>query len=89
MKIVKENGIYHFFNKVEIDTELEAKNYTLAWDAKNNPYIRDENAFELPKKLYDVDREFIDQVLTSAKVIPRNIGICLKGYKGQGGKLFY
>lgn len=83
MKIVKSNGQYSIYNKIEINDLLEPKVYVLK-NFKGQVWLEDTNNFVFPKKLYDVDQDFRKIVLKSYKNSEGNTGVLLKGYKGQG-----
>lgn len=84
MKIVKSNGIYSIYNKIEIKDLLEPRVYVLKSSPKGQVWLEDTNNFVFPKKLYDVDQNFRKIVLKSYRNSEGNTGVLLKGYKGQG-----
>ncbi len=83
MKIVKSNGKYTFYNKIEILDELEPKNYLLRYDIFG-VYLEETTPLALPEKLYDGDKQFRQIVLKSFQGGSGNTGVLLEGYKGQG-----
>lgn len=83
MKIVKSNGQYTFYNKIEIIDKLEPKNYIVK-HFMGSLYLEETSSFVLPEKLYDVEKKFRDIILKSHFAGNRNTGILLEGYKGQG-----
>lgn len=86
MDIVKDSGNYFIHNNIQVLKKLEPGNYSLDWDAKGNCYLRDEQDFRLPKRIYG-NEEFKDQVLKSFFNFNENMGILLEGQKGTGKTL--
>ncbi len=83
MNIVRSNGEYRFFNKVDIVNRLDPKNYLLKWN-QFGIFLVETTDFEIPKKLYDVDNKFREMVLKSYHHNKGNTGVLCEGYKGQG-----
>lgn len=83
MKIVKSDGTYKFYNKIEILDSLETQNYLLKYD-KFGMFLEETTDFTLPDKLYDFGKSFRDVVLKSHNATTKNTGVLLEGYKGQG-----
>lgn len=83
MKIVKSDGTYKFYNKIEILERLELGNYLLKYD-RFGMFLEETTNFTLPDKLYDFGKVFRDIVLKSHAATTKNTGVLLEGYKGQG-----
>jgi SpoVK/Ycf46/Vps4 family AAA+-type ATPase len=84
MHIIKSAGTYSFYNEIEINKTLSPGVYTIEWDGYFNCYLKDGEPLTVPEKLYDVEKPFREQVVNSFRKIPRNLGVLLSGYKGQG-----
>lgn len=83
MNIVKQNGRYFVFNKVDIGQRFERKNYVLDY-SKEGVFLRDANDFSFPEEIFDVEVPFREKVKKSFRAVNRNLGVLLEGYKGQG-----
>jgi hypothetical protein len=84
VNIVISNGMYLFYNSVDIRDTLPIKNFVFKWDKDHNCYLADTKAPVLPEKIYDVDDELRRLVAIRFKDFPTNMGILLMGNKGQG-----
>lgn len=83
MNIVESQGTYRFFNDVKIIDRLEVGNYILRYN-DFGIWLEKAHDFELPKRLYDIEKDFRKMMLKSYKANKSNMGVLLKGYKGQG-----
>jgi hypothetical protein len=85
MSIVRDNRRLKIYEgSVSIDHFLEnGKIYELNYDTGGCVLDICED-FTFPEKLYDVEIDFRSQVITTLKSQPRNVGVLLEGYKGQG-----
>lgn len=84
MNILNNNGKYFFFNNLKIENKLEPKNYIFNYDDKGNCFLEDTNSFNLPEKIYDIDKDLRDVIKRSFNHNPTNLGVLLTGNKGQG-----
>lgn len=84
MKVLKTDGRFRIFNKIEINDELAVGNYRFNYDAFGVPYLEELSEFAFPAKLYDIDKKFRETVIKSYHHSKNGIGVLLEGYKGQG-----
>lgn len=84
MNLIKDgNNQLRYIGAMQTLPELEPKNYVLGID-KTGYFLTDSGTFSFTEKIYDVDKEFIDHALKTWKHSSKNLGILLKGKKGQG-----
>ncbi len=85
MNIIKNDGKYFLFNAITILKKLSNKNYYLRFNSQSGEcYLEDALDFQIPDKIYDIEKEFRSIVLKSFDKNKNNTGVLLEGYKGQG-----
>lgn len=88
MNILNDNGMYTFFNSLNIEKELKPTNYIFNFDIqKGTCWLENAEGFKLPEKIYDVNSDMRKSALQSFRTNKRNLGVLLTGNKGQGKSL--
>jgi hypothetical protein len=91
MTLLEIGGDINFYtSKVNrLDTLKLGEVYELCIGAFDSLYLRPFGNLDMPSKIYDFDKDFRTQVLTSFRSLESDmsIGVLLEGYKGQGKTL--
>jgi hypothetical protein len=85
MVIIRDGRTLHVYGgSIKIDNKLEPGNYKLNYNAKGLCSLEMMPRFTFPEKIYDIEQDFRNQVLTTFYHGDRNVGVLSEGYKGTG-----
>ena len=83
---INSNGKYYFNDIPIVTNELPKGIYEINFDAFSKQFFLDyisEN-FELPEKLYGIEKGLVERIITTYNRLDKNFGVLLKGLKGTG-----
>ncbi len=82
---ITQGNSFYFQEIPSVSTVLPIGIYQLQWGDIPGFYLdKVSSDFQLPKKLYGFDDEFIKRVIMSFNKLNKNFGVLLKGLKGTG-----
>lgn len=83
---INSKGKYYYNDIPVVTDKLPAGIYELNFDGFSKEFFLDyisEN-FELPEKVYGLERGLVERIITTYKCLNKNFGVLLKGLKGTG-----
>lgn len=83
---INSKGKY-YYNDIPVVTDKLPKGvYELNFDAFSKEFFLDyiSESFELPEKVYGIEKGLVDRIVTTYERLDKNFGVLLKGLKGTG-----
>lgn len=84
-KWVNEGSEFYFSDIPKVSGSLPTGVYELNFDIRKGFYlVKTSDDFELPEKVYGVEKDLIDRMINTYKAVNKNFGVLLQGLKGTG-----
>jgi len=83
---VNNKGSFSYGELPEIYDQLPPAVYELNFDAFKSSFFLEKigNQFQMPERIYELEIELIDRIITTFQKLDKNFGVLLKGLKGTG-----
>lgn len=83
---INSKGKYYFNDIPLVTDKLPCGVYELNFDGFSKEFFLEKisECFELPEKVYGIEKGLVDRIITTYKRLDKNFGVLLKGLKGTG-----